>query len=462
MNNIFCKYALTAVAAISFLSAAFQANAATPEEMERARAIAAQVYIRYTDDKSDYLDGQKPSSIGELRTIIGDNQTDRELLTNFLNAPVSNDYPNWGQAEMAEYWSGEFFANSGLSNKAADTRNRRIKARLLTMDVTPPRMSQPEEQPQQMEQPMQQPSEDLGAHPQEVTLGEQTEVNSPAFDTTQVTEESVRETREQGGSNTLLYIVLLVVLVGVVIGLVVYAMKAMRNQNSDQDDNPGSGRNMPRGYDHDYPSREPSVSSGEVSALHREIADLRRAESEARAHSEMLSARLGALQLEVQRLSEENAVLRQNTASVAPVPPRVAPVTPNSYAIEEEESIIPAERRYSPSVTLHAGPNDRVIYLGRANRNKVFIRADKQLVNGKSIYRLVSGNGITGSFVVDSDPHIMGWVALDPETALYGGAEVATFANASGASRIVTDAAGTAIFEDGCWRVLRPAAVHFE
>lgn len=460
---------------------ALLSQAATPDEMERGRTIAAQVYIRYNNDKADYLDGKKPASLAELKSMVAGKERDEALLSEFLNAPVSNDYPNWGKEELAEYWGGKFFDQSNLSNKAADTRNRRIIARINTMDVTKPQPA-PTETPAEVRP--EQPSEDLGAHPQEVTLGTPVETQTPAIDTTGVSEETIRDTRESAGSNTWLYIVLLIILVGVVIALVVYAMKAMRNQNSDGN-NSASNQNKPQydeyrssspGMQQNAPMTTTAATTAEIDTLRRQVADLRRAENDARLHSEQLAARVGALQLEVQRLAEENATLRAarqaapvapapvtpvaapapvspSPAAPAPVTPRQAPGVPGSYALDDEP--------IRPRVAAPA-PNERVIYLGRANRQKIFVRADKQIVNGKTVYRLVTSNGITGSFTVEPDPVIVGWVGLDPETALFGASEVATFANASSFTRIVTDSAGTAIFEDGCWKVLRPAAVHLE
>lgn len=490
MKNIFSKSLTIAMITGALCGSALTTQGATPDEMERARTIAAQVYIRYNNDKADYLDGKKPSSLAELKSMVAGKENDEALLTQFLNVPVSNDYPNWGKEELAEYWGGKFFDQSNLSNKAADTRNRRIIARINTMDVTKPQAT-PTETPAEVR--AEQPSEDLGAHPQEVTLGTPVETQTPAIDTTGVSEETIRDTRESSGSNTWLYIVLLIILVGVVIALVVYAMKAMRNQNNDGN-NPAPKQSQPQ-YDDDYrspssgvrqaaPMTAAAATSAEIDTLRRQVADLRRAENDARLHSEQLAARVGALQLEVQRLAEENAGLRAarpvtpvtpapapvNPAPVAaspvsaapvspapvapaPVTPRPAPGVPGSYALDDE----PIRPRMAAPAS-----NERVIYLGRANRQKIFVRADKQIVNGKTVYRLVTTNGITGSFTVEPDPVIVGWVGLDPETALFGASEVATFANASSFTRIVTDSAGTAIFEDGCWKVLRPAAVHLE
>lgn len=476
---------IIAIASIALLGAtAAPASAATDKEMDRARAVAAQVYLRYTNDKSDYLDGFKPQSVSELRAKVSGHSEDEANLQKFLSAPVSNDYAGWGKEELVKYWSSDFFSGAGLSDKAADTRNRRIQARLNTMDVTPP-SAQPEEQPSQQEQP----SENLNPEMTEISAPTPVDVTAPVTDTTKVEEtETVTET-DKGSSNLWIYIVLLIVLIGVVIALVVYALKSMRNQNGgqpqvkDADDyerdsyQPAPAPTPTRQRSSSYAPESDSRYTRVIAAKDDEIDTLRRDLDDSRAHSEQLAARLGALQLEVQRLTEENAALkgRQMPPTVVPAP---APGAPRGYNLERETPIAPVtpaaapapapaprQPRYSAAdepVRPAPRSNERVVFLGRVNRDNVFVRADKQLVNGKTIYRLVTTNGVTGSFYVEPDPVIMGWVSLDPETALGGGCSIVNPARLNSFSRVVTDAAGTAIFEDGCWKVLRAATVRLE
>ncbi len=473
---------IIAIAALTLLGAtALPASAATDKEMDRARAVAAQVYLRYTNDKSDYLDGFKPQSVADIRAKVSGHSEDEANLQKFLAAPVSNDYPNWGKEELVRYWSSDFFSGSGLSDKAADTRNRRIQARLNTMDVTPPSAQpDPSEQSQQ-----EQPSENMNPNMTEITAPTPVDVTAPAVDTTKVEEtETITET-DKGSSNLWIYIVLLIVLIGVVIALVVYALKSMRGQNAEPQPKktdayerdsyrpepaPAPARQR-GGYESDGDGRYARV----IAAKDDEIDSLRRELEDSRAHSEQLAARLGALQLEVQRLTEENTAMKsqQMPPTVIPAP---APGAPRGYNLERETPIAPVTPAPAPMThprqprytdepaqprTAPRG-NERVVFLGRVNRDNVFVRADKQLVSGKTIYRLVTTNGVTGSFYVEPDPVIMGWVSLDPETALAGGCSIVNPTRIDSFSRIVTDAAGTAIFEDGCWKVLRAATVRLE
>ena len=394
---------IIAIAALTLLGAtALPASAATDKEMDRARAVAAQVYLRYTNDKSDYLDGFKPQSVADIRAKVSGHSEDEANLQKFLAAPVSNDYPNWGKEELVRYWSSDFFSGSGLSDKAADTRNRRIQARLNTMDVTPP-SAQPDTSEQSQQE---QPSENMNPNMTEITAPTPVDVTAPAVDTTKVEEtETITET-DKGSSNLWIYIVLLIVLIGVVIALVVYALKSMRGQNAAPQPKKTDA------YERDSYRPEPAPAPGAPRGYNLE-----------------------------------------RETPIAPVTPAPAPMThPRQPRYTDE----PAQPRTAPR------GNERVVFLGRVNRDNVFVRADKQLVSGKTIYRLVTTNGVTGSFYVEPDPVIMGWVSLDPETALAGGCSIVNPTRIDSFSRIVTDAAGTAIFEDGCWKVLRAATVRLE
>lgn len=455
-------------------------SSATPEEMDRARAVAAQVYVRYQNDDAGYLDGKKPSSISELRALVSGHATDEQNLRQFLEQPVDNDFESWNQDQLANYWGGRFFDTSNLSSHNADTRNRRIQARIKTMDVTVVAPAAETQTPEQT-----QPTQSEYNNYQDVTFGDGTQTPAvAATDTIQNTDEVTEETVTTTSSNNMwLYIVLLIVLIVVVIALVVFAMRAVRH-NREMSDRPSTQPLHPQGQpqmviepepapvrrtsayapssrqtQNDYPTTADDIDTRYAHALSQKnetIEQLRgrlqnaeAAEAAAREHSEALASRLGALQMELQQLRDENTRLRQE-AMPQPVKPQPAPGVPGT----------PRPSRFEQHTT--PAPGERVIYLGRANRDRIFVRADKNLTPGKSVYRLVTTNGMTGSFAVDTDPSVAAMAALAPATVLYGACELPSSPTGADFTRIVTDTAGTAIFEDGCWKVLRPCAAHLE
>lgn len=418
------------------------AYAVTDEEMDHARAIAAQVYLRYTNDKSDYLDSKKAQSVKELQSMVEGHKTDADNLKQFLAAPVSKDYSAWGKEQLAAYWSKTFFQNANLSKKAEQSRNNTIKARIGTMTVTEPSTEKPQPEDQTQEQQTQ------AATPAEQTAEQAAPaqaVDSSAAETSE--EEEV--TQADQGSNTWLYVVLLIVLIGIVIWLVLYAMRAMKGPEQKQPSPEKRKKAEPSEQEGKYaPQPAPAyevaatdteieemqaryantiaAKNDEIERLRRAIDNSRAAEQEARTRADQLTARVSQLQQQLQSMRD------------TPAPQ-------------------PAPRQPQP-----APGGERVIYLGRANRNRVFVRADRQVTPGKTVYRLVTTNGLTGTFTVETDPSVVALVSLDAQTALCGACEAPTLAGAESCSRIVTDTAGTAIFEDNCWKVLHPAAVHLE
>lgn len=442
---------------VALVIPALKCYGVTPEEMERARAVAACVYIRYVDDGSGYLDGFKPKNMGDVREKVKGHEKDESLLQEFMGAPVANDFDQWDKEKFVNYWSGEFFKNSGLSDRNSSMRNDRIRGRLNTMDVTAPAPKEEErrepQQPEQGQQP-QQPAE-----PSDVT-----NVPIATGDSAMVQNDTQQDSVTDKGSGTnWTLIILLVVLLAVVIALVAYGVKVMKggNPQNNNDNQPTPQPRRPESQQA-YAEQNATVYPAQDSAnemLRRQLAESRRNESSVVEHNKILSDRVRSLEGEVTLLRREVEELREQANRTQILEPTETVSVVEEQVVEPEP--LPRQPFAEPERVPEEQPRQR-IYLGRANRQRIFLRADRQFVPGKSIYCLTTGNELTGSFVVDSNPSIVAWVSLDPMTALAGACEVPTFAVSGGIKRIVTDSPGTAIFEDGCWKVLRPAAVHLE
>jgi hypothetical protein len=100
----------------------------------------------------------------------------------------------------------------------------------------------------------------------------------------------------------------------------------------------------------------------------------------------------------------------------------------------------------------------RKIYLGRANSAGMFVRAEKELNPDQSVFRLVSTDGITGTFSVVTDIEVQDRILEDPQAALEY-ACVCDDYDTVDRTEINTDRNGTAVFESGRWRVLRKAHI---
>jgi hypothetical protein len=103
----------------------------------------------------------------------------------------------------------------------------------------------------------------------------------------------------------------------------------------------------------------------------------------------------------------------------------------------------------------------RIIYLSQANANGVFLRADASYNMGNSIFKLVTSDGYSGSFTVIDDPTVHELALMMPVDFLINACTGKNLQLAGGARRIVNDSTGTAVFENGRWRVSRKAQIHY-
>ena len=100
----------------------------------------------------------------------------------------------------------------------------------------------------------------------------------------------------------------------------------------------------------------------------------------------------------------------------------------------------------------------RNIFLGRANRDGIFLRAEREVNLDQSLFRLVSNDGVTGTFTVIEEPEVEARIMADPDGTLAYSC-ILTDRDTFGRESVVTERPGTAVFESGRWRVLRKAQV---
>ncbi|MDE5847576.1 MAG: hypothetical protein K2H71_09510 [Muribaculaceae bacterium] len=241
--NYLLKIFLIAVATVT----AIPSFAVTDKEMEQARAIAAKHYLRYANNGSDYLDKLSPSSVGELSKSL--KAKEKENLKSFNAVAVPKDYASWDKQKLVDYWSKTFFNSPGL--KADGKKCLGVLAKNLNkMSVAAPSAAKPAETPAAKPADAAKPAEPAkAAEPAkkaEAKSAAQTPATPAAAPAAQpaeadATEDAVKAAIAQAeadagladeqpkkSSNTGWYIAILVVLVGVVIWLVMYASKSMK------------------------------------------------------------------------------------------------------------------------------------------------------------------------------------------------------------------------------------------
>ncbi len=428
------------------------ASAVTDREMEEARTIAAQAYLRYANDGSGYLDEFKATSMAELEKRL--KPKEKENLKAFKSVRTPGDYASWDKQKLTSYWSDTFFKSPGLSDKGRIARAR-VRKNIGRMTVAAP-----------------QPARETSAKPEtarEETPAAATPQPAPtpaataATDTTTAVApapapaETPDDNRES--SHTWIYVVVLAVLVGVVIWLVGFASKVMRRNEEEGSrrepapvaDN-ASHREMREKFAATLAAKNADVSqlSAKNETLLKENQAIKRDMEALVAETADLRTRLTAANA---RISEMEAAINAMAAPAAPArveTTRTEPAAPAAAAPQPEAAPVARQRP------------GRIIYLGRANAKGIFMRADRQLSPGHSIFTLDTSDGYAGSFKVASDPTVWELALLTPAESLEGACTGPDLDRPGEATRIVTDSQGTAIFEDGCWKVIRKARIHFE
>lgn len=422
------SYFTLLIAALAILGTSLTGHAVTDKEMEQARTITAKYYLRWANNGSGYLDDINVTTMSELKSKC--KSAELENLKTFEAVSVPTDYAGWDKEKLAKYWTETFFASPGLLEAGKGGRHSARK-RIMAMEVSAPQPKEAEPTPEEaVAAPDAQPSastESVAEQSDEEILADQTDIQKAA-------EEADPPIKEKGG-NTWIYIVVLGLLVAVVIWLVVYAANLMKRQ-------PG-GNGDPR---------HSEEASAEAKA---KIEDLRRRLENEENRSAELGAELERMKLEkaraneqIDKLREENRNLRlQRTTVAAPAPAR-----------EERTEI----RRPAAAPAPTPRPAQKEIYLGRANAQGIFVRADRRFNPGNSIYRLTTPDGLVGTFSVVDHPDVVETVIYNPREFLAYGCTAEDIDDTEGVSRIVTESAGTAIFENGYWKVLRKSVISYE
>ena len=369
--------------------------AITKEEMEQAQATTALWYLRYVNDGSGYLEELTPKTVEELQQHL--KSKEKENIKIFLNIPVPADYASWNKDKMVEYWSKTIFTNPDFPEKAQAAK-RRIKNKLEAMEIAPIDAVQPTTA--NNIETSGNPSADLtDSIYQSAELTTEAESSEIATTEEQPYDEEIEIETKEGSNSTIIYIIILTVLVGIVVWLVVFALNTNK-KNSLKEDTLISKSSM------DKYIRELEKKDAEIVALKEKI--------------QVLTIRLR---------SAESKLQEKGSSST------------QQYTTRKVSS--------SQSITL---------YLGEVNTQGVFVRATKEFNPEQSIYKLITTDGVSGSFGVIHHASVFNQIKTK-DCGLKNACTGNNIEDTGDADSISTVNAGTAIFENGKWRVIRKAEI---
>lgn len=455
------------------------AQAVTDKEMDQARAIAAKAYLRYANDGSGYLDNISPKSMADLEKSL--KPKEKENIKAFRDIPVPKDYASWDKQKLVEYWGVTAFSAKGLLDKGRIGKGR-AKKNLLSMKVSAP-AKEDKAAPAKPEATTQAASPSSDRNPVATTSAapsadsQQTEINTNdtlATSTDPLSDPLFADLDSEpqltkAKDHTWVYIIILCILVAVVVALVVFASNVMKKNGeriSQPVYSPATGDSPTGDVDAIRKKYEAvlSAKNNELNALSKKFESLNTQNTSLKSNLEGLTAEIASLR---NRLAEANKKIAgyessssapENAASQANIPVTPSPA-PAPQAFRQAPQQAPTPQQTDSS---QAAPAVRSIFLGRANSKGIFVRADRVLNPGNSIFRLDTTDGYAGSFRVVSNPTVWEMARLAPAEYLAGACVAPDFTNTDSMTKVVNDSAGTAIFEGGCWKVIRKAKIHFE
>lgn len=424
MNQII-KFLIIAVA----FATAMPSFAVSDQEMEQARTLAAKHYLRYANNGSDYLDKLNPSSISELSKSL--KAKEQENIKSFNSVPVPKDYASWDKAKLVEFWSNTFFKSSALKEdgkKCLGILAKNIAKIQVSANPKPEAKSEPAAAENKQEQNQPQVSDANQPTPVPETLTSEQTQEEILEDTPASEEQTLEEDRPQKSSGTAWYVAILIILVGVVVWLVMYAQKSMKE----------SGQIM---ADHKKGEKEireiKKNAKEEVNKLREQYAASIAAKND---ELKQLREKCESLQSEVEELRHQLEHKSMEAAKVKPAP----------------------QAEITHKDTQHQSANlPPVVYLGYVNQRGLFVKASRSLNTESTVYRMDIPDGEHGSFRVVTDPSILDRLISDPEQWLAGGCDIENPEDADIATEIINIAPGQALFADNSCRVVKKAHIKF-
>lgn len=414
-------------------------RAATPAQMEQARAAVYRICLRYMNNGSGYLDDASfPSSTSALETTIGSHEKEKANLAKLKAIPVppESEYAKWDKGEFDKYWTVTFMDRTpSFDAKSACRGQVAKKVSAIKVTVAEPK---PEEKPEEQKpDPAQEEKKDEPAQEISDEPASQTDAIVEAPNAQPIASDSVltagvdaaanQETQSRDNGNTV-SIIVLCVLVLVVVALVAYALNVMRkNPQEPRQETPRQPRQAPR--------RQPRAAENQAVSQ----ADLEDQSAFASYAAPQEPTSSDSRDQEIARLQAELERLRRTSAPSAPVQP---------------------ESRYAPSSRPQRSA--KVIYLGRANSQGVFTRADAAYNPGQSLFKLITTDSMSGTFQTIDSPEVFDLALQNPMEYLSYSCTGRNLQLSRGASAIVNEAAGTAIFDQGRWRVTRKAQIRYQ
>ncbi|MDE5585797.1 MAG: hypothetical protein K2I92_05560 [Muribaculaceae bacterium] len=472
--------------------------AVTDKEMEQARTIAAKHYLRYANNGSDYLDKINPTSMGELTKSL--KAKEQENIKSFNAVAVPKDYASWDKKKLVEYWSSTFFRSPGLKDDGKKCLSILAK-NLNKMTVSAPSATP---KPAETAAAEQKPAEVKEQKPAEVkkedpaaakapapanaspkasanpaAAGGQTPAAQQPVDEASAVAQAeadagIADEQPKKSSNTGWYVGILVVLVGVVIWLVMYASKSMKESGASLADH-AAGEKEIRDAKRSAKEELNKMREQYATSLTSKNDEIKQLKAQCQSFEVQLdSARHAAesARRELDAAKRELAALRQRAKGQNAAPESQAEGKPQPLA-EQPQQRQPREQKPAPApskpqegtvkapVAARPGGLPPVVFLSYVNQKGLFVKASRSINVETSVYKMDIPDGHHGTFRVINDADLLDRFLENPEMWLSGGCVIENPEDADIAVEIVTLQPGEALFADNSCRVTKKARIKF-
>lgn len=410
--------------------------AVTDREMEAARTLAAKHYLRYANNGSDYLDNLNPSTMSELTGAL--KTKEKENIKSFNAVAVPKDYASWDKARLVEYWSNTFFKSSGLKEdgkKCLGILAKKLNKLTVGAPATP--KAEASESKTTTAEPVGKLAETSSPAVAETPASSVAPIAETPEDLTAVADADAGLADEQPrrASNTGWYVAILVVLIGVVIWLVMYASKSIKESGGTIVDKKES---------------------------EREIRDAKRAaKEEINGMREQYATSLAAKNDEIKQLKVKceslESQLEETRRELSRVQNRISASSSQSQSAasaSSASSVAEPSRQKATSLP-------PVVYLGYVNQRGLFVKASRSLNPDSSVYRMDIPDGHHGTYSVANTSEVLDRVLSDIGLWLEGGCVIENPQDADIATGILTIEQGEALFADNTCRVIKKARIKF-
>ena len=127
---------------------------------------------------------------------------------------------------------------------------------------------------------------------------------------------------------------------------------------------------------------------------------------------------------------------------------------PRQVIRQEEQIEAPAKRDVQPA--------ERTYYLSKPDDNDCFNRVSDEFELGNSLFVLTTADGVHGTYQVIDNRDVHRFALMMPSENLTRACSGNAIQMSAGMTRIITDRPGEALFDNGQWRVIVKAIIHYE